>query len=81
MAKINLEKVREAASRKTGEAKDKAKKAKEKGLLEYLFLLAAAVIDAGDEILDEMGEIAEDGHEFVFEVGAVFYNFFLKTVT
>ena len=92
MAKINLDKIREAASRKKAEAKEKAKGKKslfsqmkeaardKKGLMEYIFLLAAAVIDAGDEILDEMGEIGEDGHEFIFEVGAVFVSIVDKTL-
>ena len=91
MAKINLDKIREAASRKKAEAKEKAEGKKslfsqikeaardKKGLMEYIFLLAAAVIDAGDEILDEMGEIGEDGHEFIFEVGAVFVSVADKT--
>ena len=37
---------------------------------EILFRLAAAVVDAGDEILDEAEEMAEDGSGFIFEVCA-----------
>ena len=68
MAKINLDKIREAASRKKAEAKEKAEGKKslfsqikeaakdKKGLMEYIFLVAAAVIDAGDEILELVSE-------------------------
>ncbi len=41
------------------------------GIQEFLFLIAAAAVDLGDEILDEAGEITQDGFELFFEVGAV----------
>lgn len=66
MAKINLKKIREAASGK-------------KGLADYVFLLAAAVIDGADEILDELGEMGADGEEFIFELGADFVSIADKT--
>ena len=81
MAKFNLEKIREKLFRKKDRKPDEQKKpglisqmkqlAKDKkGAQEYIFLLAAAVIDGGDEILDEMGEMGEDGSRFIFEVCA-----------
>ncbi|MBR4410843.1 MAG: hypothetical protein IKT31_05930, partial [Firmicutes bacterium] len=66
MAKINLKKIREAASGK-------------KGLVDCIFLLAAAVIDGADEILDELGEMGADGEEFIFELGADFVSIADKT--
>ena len=81
MAKFNLEKIREKLFRKKEKGPDEEKKPglisqikqaarDKKGAEEYIFLLAAAVIDAGDEILDEMGEMGQDGSGFIFEVCA-----------
>lgn len=84
MAKFNLKKIRDAASRKKAEKSGSPKKEKKKGFIsqmkeaardkkglqEYIFLLAAAAIDAGDEILDELDELGGDGKEFIFEVSA-----------
>ena len=79
MAKFNLKKIRDAASRKKAEKSGSPKKEKKKGFIsqmkeaardkkglqEYIFLLAAAAIDAGDEILDELDELGGDGKEFI----------------
>ena len=88
MAKFNLEKIRDLISSgmkkitgKKGTGKEKKQglisqlkqaSSENKGMAEYIFLMAAAAIDAGDEILDEAGELAEDGGEFIFELGADF---------
>lgn len=77
MAKNNLEKIRGVLSRKKTEKKPKPAHKPDggnKNMMESVFHLGAAAIDAGDEILDEIGEIGEDGHEFIFEVGSVFVN-------
>lgn len=84
MAKFNLKRIRDAASRKKAEKSGSPKKEKKKGFIsqmkeaardkkglqEYIFLLAAAAIDAGDEIMDELDELGGDGKEFIFEVSA-----------
>lgn len=94
MAKINLEEIRKSVFRKASEKKNSDKKNSEKknfdkklkkdgeknGLMEYVFLFGAAIIDACDEILDEAEEIGEDGSEFIFEVGAVFIIILDKTL-
>lgn len=59
-------------------AKNKLKKIHGKGM-EKLFAVGASVIEAADEILDELVEIGVDGREAIFDVGAGIVTFYDKT--
>ena len=75
MAKGKLKKILDRDEKKKASG-IKSEKTGEKtgrnfpGTMELLFSLGVAFIDALDEILDELGEMGEDGAEFILEVGA-----------